>query len=100
MKKTIERLIKEKHEAPEKIHSDKYALLTEREREVLANICKGKKNKEIAEALFITETTVRHHLTAIFEKLNVKSRLALAILAFNERLVEVPHKDEKSALSF
>ena len=54
------------------------------------NICKGMKNKAIAEALFITETTVRHHLTSIFEKLNVKSRLSLAILAFNEGLVEVP----------
>ncbi|MEZ5428793.1 MAG: response regulator transcription factor [Pyrinomonadaceae bacterium] len=97
MKNTIERLIKEKNEAPEEIHSDKFASLTDREKEVLTSICKGMKNKEIAESLFITETTVRHHLTSIFEKLNVKSRLNLAILAFNERLVDVPPKDDKPA---
>ena len=90
MKQTIERLIEEKNSEPEKVKSQKYASLTEREKEVLSQICKGMKNKAIAESLFITETTVRHHLTSIFEKLNVKSRLALAILAFNEGLVEVP----------
>lgn len=95
MKKTIEKLIKEMHEVPEKAYSSKYAILTEREREVLNLICKGMKNKDIAESLFITETTVRHHLTSIFEKLKVKSRLALAILSFNEGLAEVPPKKEK-----
>lgn len=99
MKKTIEKLIKEKRESPKKIYSDKYADLTDREREVLLSVCKGKKNKEIASDLFITETTVRHHLTSIFEKLNVKSRLALAIMAFNEKLVDVPAKEiEKNDL--
>jgi DNA-binding NarL/FixJ family response regulator len=92
MKKTIEKLLKEKKDAPEKIYYEKYASLTEREREVLSKICEGMKNKEIADALFITETTVRHHLTSIYEKLNVRSRSALAILAFNEKLVEIPSR--------
>jgi DNA-binding NarL/FixJ family response regulator len=95
MKKTIEKLMKEKSLTPEKIHSTKYNILTQREREVLKLICKGMKNKEIATSLFITETTVRHHLTSIFEKFNVKSRLELAILSFNEGLAEVPQKKEK-----
>lgn len=93
MKDTIERFINERNNAPEAIYSNKYYSLTEREREVLSSICQGMKNKDIAKTLFITETTVRHHLTSIFEKLNVKSRLALAILAFNEGLVEIPAKD-------
>lgn len=97
MKKTIEKLIRDKHDAPQKIYTGKYDSLTDREREVLSSICKGMKNKEIAESLKITETTVRHHLTSIFEKLNVKSRLALAILAFNEGLVEVPPKGSSSS---
>jgi hypothetical protein len=48
------------------------------------------KNKGIAEKLFITETTVRHHLTSVFNKLEVESRLELVIYAFKHRLVKVP----------
>jgi hypothetical protein len=48
------------------------------------------KNKVIADSLFITETTVRHHLTSIFEKLKVNSRLELVVHAFNQKLVEIP----------
>jgi DNA-binding NarL/FixJ family response regulator len=94
MKDTLEKLLKEKHDAPEGIHSDKYTSLSDREREVLEKICLGMKNKEIADSLFITETTVRHHLTSIFGKLNIKSRLALAIFAFNEGLVDVQNKSK------
>lgn len=70
--------------------------LTEREKEVLNLICQGKKNKLIAENLFITETTVRHHLTSIFEKLNVSTRLELVVYAFKEKLIEVPSPQKKS----
>ena len=59
-------------------------MLSSREREVLNLICRGMKNKAIADSLFITETTVRHHLTSIFEKLTVNSRLELVVHAFNE----------------
>ena len=97
MKGTIEKLLLDKHNNENNVNRDKYATLTRREKEVLTNICKGMKNKAIAEDLFITETTVRHHLTSIFEKLNVKSRLSLAILAFNEGLVEIPAVEESYA---
>ena len=99
LKSTIDRLLHEKREPATNASAAKYATLTEREKEVLLNICKGMKNKAIAEELFITETTVRHHLTSIFEKLNVKSRLSLAILAFNEGLVEVPEVDNNNYAS-
>jgi two-component system nitrate/nitrite response regulator NarL len=60
----------------------KIATLTEREREVIARACEGLKNKQIAERLFISDTTVRHHLTSIFSKLDVSDRLELVIYAY------------------
>ena len=50
--------------------------LTEREREVLDLLALGLTNKEIAEKLFITTNTVKRHLKAIFEKLDVHTRTA------------------------
>ena len=49
--------------------------LTEREREVLAQIAQGYTNQAIAERLVITSKTVRNHISAIFSKLQVTSRL-------------------------
>ncbi len=64
--------------------------MTDREKQVVELICKGMKNKGIAEELFISETTVRHHLTSIFNKLEVTSRLELVIYAFKNRLIKMP----------
>lgn len=91
---TIAKLLGEMKDIPQKLHSQKYVSLTNREWEVLHGVCKGMKNKALAESLFITETTVRHHLTSIFEKLNVKNRLALAILAYNDGVVEIADKNK------
>jgi DNA-binding NarL/FixJ family response regulator len=66
---------------PVKAKATRIATLTERERDVIALIGKGLKNKQIGERLGITETTVRHHLTSIFDKLGVDSRLELVIFA-------------------
>lgn len=52
--------------------------LTEREREVLRLLAKGLTNKEISDNLFITTNTVKRHLKAIFEKLDVHTRSAAA----------------------
>ena len=54
------------------------ALLTERERQVLELVGKGMTNKEIAEKLVISTNTVKRHLKAIFEKLNIHTRSAAA----------------------
>jgi DNA-binding NarL/FixJ family response regulator len=92
MSDTIKHLIIEKKAVPEQLYTYNCASLTEREREVLLLICRGMKNKVIGDNLFITETTVRHHLTSIFGKLKVNSRLELVVHAFNEKLVEIPFK--------
>jgi len=57
--------------------SELLPLLSEREREVVALVTQGLKNKDIGERLFISEITVRHHVTAIFNKLCLSSRFEL-----------------------
>jgi two-component system, NarL family, nitrate/nitrite response regulator NarL len=57
----------------------KLALLSERELEVFHLVGDGLRNKDIARQMFISETTVRHHLTAIFNKLEISNRLELVI---------------------
>jgi two-component system, NarL family, nitrate/nitrite response regulator NarL len=59
--------------------------LTERERQLIPLVCSGLKNKEIAQQLGIAESTVWHHLTAVFTKLKVEDRLSLAAFAFSHR---------------
>lgn len=64
----------------------KIQTLTKREREVIALISKGLRNQQVADRLHVSEATVRHHLTSIFEKLEVPDRLALTIYAFRHGL--------------
>ncbi len=59
---------------------DNFDQLTQREYSVAVNVGKGLNNKEIAEALDITERTVKAHLTAIFEKLDLRDRVQLALV--------------------
>jgi two-component system, NarL family, nitrate/nitrite response regulator NarL len=68
----------------------KIARLTEREREVITLVGEGLRNKHIAERLYISEATVRHHLTAIFAKLGVSDRFELAIYAYQHGLAKPP----------
>jgi two-component system nitrate/nitrite response regulator NarL len=64
--------------------------LTDREQQVITLIAEGLKNKQIAERLFISETTVTHHLSSIFSKLDVSDRLELVIYAFAHQLARLP----------
>jgi DNA-binding NarL/FixJ family response regulator len=66
------------------------ASLSEREREVIVLIGKGLKNKEIATQLSISEITVRHHLSSIYNKLAVANRLELTIYAYRNGLADLP----------
>lgn len=64
--------------------------LTEREREVVSLIGERLQNKQIADRLFVCEATVRHHLTSIYDKLNVKNRFELALYAYQHGLAKQP----------
>jgi DNA-binding NarL/FixJ family response regulator len=64
--------------------------LTPREREVIRMIGEGLKNRLIAERLFISEATVRHHLSSIYGKVGVEDRLNLVIYAYANGLVSFP----------
>ncbi len=68
----------------------KIETLTEREREVITAVGDGLKNKDIGERLFISNITVRHHLTSIYSKLEVTDRLELIIYAYRHGLVPIP----------
>ena len=64
--------------------------LSPREREVSVLVAKGLTNPQIAARLFISATTVRHHLTAIFRKLRIANRFELIVLCFRHELVVAP----------
>ena len=71
---TFKRIIEDTRNSP--VADDKLNTLTEREREVLDLLAQGLTNKEIADKLVITTNTVKRHLKAIFEKLEVHTRSA------------------------
>jgi DNA-binding NarL/FixJ family response regulator len=61
--------------------------LTEREREVLRLVASGANNAEIAESLYVSERTVKGHISAIFAKLGVRDRPAAIIRAYDAGIV-------------
>lgn len=75
---------------PQQPLSEAKELLTEREKEVLLCLVQGMNNKEIGEALFISDKTVKIHVSKIFKKLEVKSRSQVVIYAVQNQLVPLP----------
>lgn len=63
--------------------------LSERERDVLVLICQGLSNKQIAQQLYLSVRTVENHLRRLYQKLGVSSRTEAAVLAMQERWVEL-----------
>lgn len=64
-----------------------FAELTEREIEVLKEVATGKRNREIADTLFISEKTVKNHISSILSKLQVNDRTEAAMIAARGGLV-------------
>jgi DNA-binding NarL/FixJ family response regulator len=67
---------KEKKSAP-----DPLSELTSRERQILELVSTGRSNKEIADEIFLSEKTVKHYMTNILQKLQVRNRVEAALLA-------------------
>lgn len=63
--------------------------LTRREIEVIALIADGLNNKEIADQLYISEKTVKNHVSNLFKKINVTDRTQAAIFAFKHSIKEI-----------
>lgn len=68
---------------------EKIEMLTRREKEVLIQIANGMINKEIANALHISERTVKNHISNIFKKIDVSDRTQAAVFAIKNDLVQL-----------
>ncbi|ELK48031.1 response regulator transcription factor [Halobacillus sp. ACCC02827] len=68
-------------------HTKKPSTLTQREQEVLQELVKGFTNKEIAHSLFISDKTVKIHISNIYRKLQVKSRSQAILYAVRNQLL-------------
>ncbi len=89
MGSVLREMTRRKNQQPD-ADDKKIQTLTDREHQVIALIAEGLKNKQIAKRLFISETTVTHHLSSIFAKLDVSDRLELVIYSFGHDLARLP----------
>lgn len=85
-KRLLGRLIAQE-EAPARPENPGLAQLTEREREVLVLIGRGRTNHEIAAELFVAEATVKTHVGRVLAKLGARDRVQAVIIAFESGLV-------------
>jgi DNA-binding NarL/FixJ family response regulator len=74
---------------PEAAATDSLATLTNREREVFALVAQGRSNREIADSLFLSEGTVKIHVSRLLGKLGLRDRVHAVILAY-ESGIRVP----------
>jgi DNA-binding NarL/FixJ family response regulator len=84
----LRRLVDQHTSAAAPVDAQRLADLTEREVEVLRQIGRGASNQEIARALWISETTVKTHITRIFRKLQLRDRAQAVVLAYETGLVK------------
>lgn len=79
-------LLVEMHEPIHKQPKSPFDELTERERQILDELASGYSNKEIGQKLFLAEKTVKHYITNILQKLQVRNRVEAALLAQKKRI--------------
>jgi len=82
------RVIKQFTRMPRATPPPELAELTERELDVFRLIARGLSNAEIGEQLFISDTTVKTHITHILQKLNLRDRVQAVVLAYRTGVVE------------
>lgn len=93
MSKVVRDLTRPKPNGPLDVEVQRITTLSPREREVIKLVGEGLNNKAIADRLFISETTVRHHMTSILSKLDLSSRLELVVFAYRRGLAELPIRE-------
>jgi len=78
-----------RHESVDMLRRRKEERLTYREVEVLQLVAKGLSNQEMAQRLFLSEKTVKNHLTNIFRKINVTDRTQAVLYAIKQKIVSL-----------
>ena len=73
---------------PDRAAAERLAELTAREQEVLRELVAGRSNREIAEALVVSEGTVKSHVLAVLRKLDLRDRVQAVIFGYESGLVE------------
>lgn len=71
------------------VDKDKIDSLTRREMDMLIQIASGMSNREIANSLFITERTVKNHISSLFKKIEVSDRTQAAVFAIKNNLIKL-----------
>ena len=94
---TITRRLIERYARPRQSDagaSGELSELTPREREVLIQVARGRSNAEIAAAMYLSEATVKTHVSRILAKLELRDRVQAVVLAYEEGVVQPGATDE------
>ena len=90
----ITRRLIERYARPTPRASGKLAELTPRELEVLTQVARGQSNTEIAAEMYLSEATVKTHVSRILSKLGLRDRVQAVVLAYEEGVVQPGATDE------